>query len=408
MVKIVNIPWSNVTYEKDTIYALMWSRWILRLLGIWPLVYPNTTRMERILTTISFTLCWSALNFLIIPMSIFMLSDEITTKEKIKMLGPMGFALMAALKYFFLVVRHKSIRQCIHALSTDWRVVQQEEHRKIMVRLAEKGHTLSKFSIVFMYCGGLCWHTIMPFLSHNELSRNQNITLGPMPYVGFDLIFDLRPMSTHIFLFFAQWCSGLVLFNITIAVCCLANVFVSHTCGQIEIVMTRVQDFVKEAQKNRASSKRHMADIIKHHVETLRFSNYIEEVLGEICLVEIVASILIICLLEYYCMMEWANNDNIAILTYFFLLISFVFNVFVFCYISEQLTEQSSKVGYNSYKTEWYYLPAKIALDFILMISISHQPKKISAGKIVNLSFSSFSTVLKTSVAYLNLLRTFV
>jgi len=29
------------------------------------------------------------------------------------------------------------------------------------------------------------------------------------------------------------------------------------------------------------------------------------------------------------------------------------------------------------------------------MISISHQPKKISAGKIINLSFSSFSTVSK-------------
>jgi len=270
MAKIVNIPWSNVTYEKDTIYALMWSRWILRLLGIWPLVYPNTTRIEKIFTTISFTLCWSALNFLLIPMSIFMLSDEITTKEKIKMLGPMGFALMAALKYFFLVVRHKSIRQCIYALSTDWRMVQQEEHRKIMIRLAERGHTLSKFSIVFMYCGGLCWHTVMPFLSHNELSRNENITLGPIPYVGFDLIFDLRPMSTHIFVFFAQWCSGLVLFNITIAVCCLANVFVSHTCGQIEIVMKCVQDFVKETRKNRLNSKRHMADIIKHHVQTLR------------------------------------------------------------------------------------------------------------------------------------------
>lgn len=37
---------------------------------------------------------------------------------------------------------------------------------------------------------------------------------------------------------------------------------------------------------------------------------------------------------------EWENSDAVAILTYFILLISFTFNVLIFCYIGELLVEQ--------------------------------------------------------------------
>ena len=37
---------------------------------------------------------------------------------------------------------------------------------------------------------------------------------------------------------------------------------------------------------------------------------------------------------------EWRNSDAIAVITYVTLFISFTFNVFIFCYIGEILTEQ--------------------------------------------------------------------
>lgn len=37
---------------------------------------------------------------------------------------------------------------------------------------------------------------------------------------------------------------------------------------------------------------------------------------------------------------EWENSDAAAILTYFILLISFTFNILIFCYIGELLVEQ--------------------------------------------------------------------
>ncbi|KYN06880.1 Putative odorant receptor 13a [Cyphomyrmex costatus] len=386
----LNISWSNVNSEKDIINALVWNRWILRVLGIWPLVYSKTTMIEKILATISFALCWSALSFLLIPMVIFTLSERTTINDKIKMLGPLSYVLISTLKYFLLVIHHKSIRKCIRVLSTDWCTVQQQDYRKIMIKNVAKSHVLSKFCIMFMYCGGLCFHTVMPFLAHTTIDE-QNNTVKPIPYPGFDIIFDLHFMPAYIFVFCAQWFSGIVLFNVTTAVCCLAAMFVAHACGQIEIVMARVENFVKNEQSSHM--KQHMAIIVKHHMQILRFSINIDNILREICLVEIVGTTLTICLLEYYCIMEWNNNDSIAILTYFFLLISFVFNVFTLCYIGEQLTNQCSKIGYTSYEIEWYHLPGKIALDLTLIISISHHPIKITAGKMINLSFSCFCSV---------------
>ncbi|XP_018343958.1 PREDICTED: odorant receptor 43a-like [Trachymyrmex septentrionalis] len=400
-----NISWSNVNSERDIINAVVWIRWILRILGIWPLVYSNTTTIEKILAPISFALCWSALSFLLIPLTIFTLSDRTTIYEKVKLLGPLSYVIIATLKYFFLVIHRKSIRQCINVLSTDWRAVHQQDYRKIMIKNVAKSHVLSKFCILFMYSGGLCFHTVMPFLTHTTIDE-QNVTVKPIPYPGFDIIFDLHFTPAYVFVFCAQWFSGTVLFNITTAVCCLAAMFVAHVCGQIEIVMARIENLIKNVQNSRM--KEHIAIIVKHHMQFCRFSVSIDNILREICLVEIVGATLNICLLEYYSIMEWNNSNNIAILTYFFLLISFVFNVFTFCYIGEQLTNQCSKVGFASYKIEWYHLPGKTALDLTLINSISQHPIKITAGKIINLSFSSFCSVLKTSIAYLNMLQTLV
>ncbi|XP_018052334.1 PREDICTED: uncharacterized protein LOC108689890 [Atta colombica] len=296
----LNISWSNVNSERDIIKALMWNRWILRILGIWPLVYSNTTTIEKILATILFALCWSALSFLLIPLIIFTLSERTTIYEKIKLLGPLSYVIIATLKYFFLVIHRKNIRQCINMLSTDWRAVHQQNYRKIMNKNVTKSHMLSKFCIMFMYCGGLSFHTVMPFLTHTTIDE-QNVTVKPIPYPGFDIIFDLHFTPAYVFVFCAQWFSGIVLFNVTTAVCCLAAMFVAHACGQIEIVMARVENLVKNVQNSRM--KEHMAIIVKHHMQFCRFSVSIDNILREICLVEIVGATLNICLLEYYCLM---------------------------------------------------------------------------------------------------------
>ncbi|XP_018052335.1 PREDICTED: uncharacterized protein LOC108689891 [Atta colombica] len=331
--------WPNANHEKDVIDILIWNRWLLRVLGIWPLIYPDTTMIEKILATFSFASCWIVLGLFLILTSMYTFTDRSIMGEKMKMLGPLGYVFFSMLKYLFLVIRHKSIRRCVQILSTDWRMVQKKYHREIMMKDAEKGHLLSKFCIVFMYCGGLSYNTVMPFLSQTSDANKQNDTVRPMAYLGFDIVFDLQLMPIYVFAFSLQCFIGIVMFNITTSVCCLAAMFVAHACGQIDIVIARVENLFK-GERDHTKFEKYMAIIVQHHVRTLRFSAGIEDTLRELCLVEIVGTTLIMCLVEYSLITEWNNSDSIAIFTYFFLFVSFVFNIFIFCYIGELLTEQ--------------------------------------------------------------------
>ena len=104
---------------------------------------------------------------------------------------------------------------------------------------------------------------------------------------------------------------------------------------------------------------------------------------------------------------------------------------------------QTVKVGEISYMIDWHRMPGKKSLAIPLMMSMSNSTTKITAGNLIELSISSFgdvsiphdtranvherisaahyphlpikfcyqrfplNKVIKTSVAYLNMLRTF-
>ncbi|XP_011684384.1 PREDICTED: uncharacterized protein LOC105447848 [Wasmannia auropunctata] len=55
---------------------------------------------------------------------------------------------------------------------------------------------------------------------------------------------------------------------------------------------------------------------------------------------------------------------------------------------------------------DWYRLSGRKSLDVILMIAMSNTSIKLTAGNIFELTFGTFGNVIKTSVAYFNMLRT--
>ncbi|KYN50414.1 hypothetical protein ALC57_00051 [Trachymyrmex cornetzi] len=87
-------------------------------------------------------------------------------------------------------------------------------------------------------------------------------------------------------------------------------------------------------------------------------------------------------------------------------LTAMMFNIFIFCFIGELVSDQCKKVGEVAYMIDWYQLPHKIVLGLILIILRSRIVTKIMAGKIFHMSIQTFGVVIKTSVAYLNMLRT--
>lgn len=76
--------------------------------------------------------------------------------------------------------------------------------------------------------------------------------------------FHVDQSPTYELMFGAQFVSGFVLYTITIAACSFAASCVVHVCGQLEIVMQMLRDFV------RPGSKLTISDIVQRHLRALR------------------------------------------------------------------------------------------------------------------------------------------
>ncbi|XP_043803253.1 odorant receptor 4-like isoform X2 [Apis laboriosa] len=394
----------NNYYKSDIHYTLQMCQWLLKLIGVWPLISNQTKKFEQLVSIILMTMCFSSLLFIILPSGHHYFFIEKNLNMKVKALGPVSFCISSTIKYCYLALKGSSFERCIEHMKRDWMMVQDPNHRTIMLKYATISRRLITICAVFLYSGGMSYHTVMQFLSKGK--NKDNHTIRPLPYIGYDPFFDTQSSPTYEIVYCIHCFTAMIMYSISTVAYSLAAIFVTHICGQIQVQIARLQDLVENKEKRKYENCDPFVLIVHDHVEILRFSNNIEEALREICFTEIVECTLNMCMLEYYCLIEWSAGDTITLLTFFTLLTSFTFNIFIFCYIGEILTEQCSQIGTVSYEIDWYKLSSKEAYDLILLISISQYPPKLTAGKIIELSLNTFSSVAKTSVVYLNLLRT--
>ncbi|XP_043517114.1 odorant receptor 49a-like isoform X2 [Frieseomelitta varia] len=395
----------NVHYDNDIHYTLQMCEWLFKLIGMWPLVNNhNRSKLQQLVTIVLISTCFSSMLFIVLPSLHHIFFVEKNTNMKVKMFGPVSFCVSSAIKYCYLGTKGHFYQRCIQHVRKDWKTVHDPNYRTIMLKYAAISRKLITVCAAFLYSGGMSYHTVMQFLSKG--SGEENNTYRPLSYPGYDSFLDSQSSPTYEIVFSIHCITAMIMYSTATAAYSLAAIFVTHICGQIQIQIARLHDLVESKQRNDLGPDP-LSVIVHDHAEILRFSKNVEESMREVCFAQIVESTMNMCLLEYYCIVEWRNSDAIAVITYVTLFISFTFNVFIFCYIGEILTEQCRQIGVNSYKIEWYNLPAKNAYDLILLISISQYPPKLTAGKIIELSLDTFSSVARTSLVYLNLLRTF-
>ncbi|KAK2583203.1 hypothetical protein KPH14_009223 [Odynerus spinipes] len=328
----------NAYYKDDIRYTMQFCRWILTPIGIWPLLREDVSKTDRNLSIMFLAICCGLFCFILIPSAIQIFVVEKDINIKVKLIGPTCFCLSAAIKYFYFAWHRHGFQICIEYIERDWRTVRNKDDRAVMLKYAVLGRKLTKLCAIFLYTAGISFHTVIPLSSGKHAVAN--VTLRHFIYSGYDILFDSQASPAYEIVLSVHCVTAVIMYNITTAACSLAAIFVTHACSRIEIIMERINGLVEDTCGDHEYLKVRLAGIVKEHVNILRFSTCTEKVLREICLLEVVVSTLTICLLEYHCMMEWENSNNVAISIYFMLLISLSFNIFIFCYIGELLVEQ--------------------------------------------------------------------
>ncbi|XP_011684701.1 PREDICTED: odorant receptor 4-like [Wasmannia auropunctata] len=386
----------------DFNYAVQVTRLILRAIGAWP-IPSYASNVERLATRLQNVICYFLFAFIIVPGLLRVFLKEHEFKRRVRLLAPLLNCWMGCLKYFLLISHAREIQSCLDQARQDWNNTVKETDRQAMLSTARVGRKFAIFSAVFMYVGGLSYRTLVP-LSKGKMLTPMNVTVRALACPSYFIKFDGQVSPAYEIVFTLQFFAGLITYSVRVGAAGLAAFFIMHVCGQLRIIMGKLQCLNDMPNPNDRAVAMLLADIVRHQIKVKGFLVQVEETMRYVWLVEIMGSSILLCLSGYYIIMEWQNNDSTAMLTMSVMLTSFTFSIFTNCYVGQRLTDQSTKVGLMTSTTRWYRLQCKRARSLILVIAVSNIPAKISAGRMIEMSLPTFLNIVKTSMAYFNML----
>ncbi|XP_071862839.1 odorant receptor 25 [Bombus fervidus] len=390
-------------YEKDVSSSIQWNRWLLIPIGAWPNFRKST--MGKYFSSLINILCFGLIAFMFVSCGLYALIEIEELYHKIELLGPLIFFLMTFIKYYLLILHENDIREGCKCIEWDWMNIEHQEDRNIMTVNANYGRRLAAICTFFLFSAFAFHYIIVPTSMGKVVDESGNLSFASLPFPVPGFIADVRYSPCNEIFYFIQTLTGAVMHTVTSAACSIAAVFAVHACGQMKVMMNWLEHLVDGRPDMSNTVNGRIAKIVIQHNRILKFLALTENALQQISFVEFLGCMLIMCLLGYYLITEWNSKDIMLSITHMALMTSFTFNIFIFCYIGELVAEQCKKVGEMTYMIDWYRLSGKKKLGCILIIAMSNSSIKFTAGNMIELSISTFSDVVKTAMAFLNMLR---
>ncbi|XP_018344141.1 PREDICTED: uncharacterized protein LOC108749717 isoform X2 [Trachymyrmex septentrionalis] len=282
-------------------HSVQLNRWFLKPIGAWP-QEPTTSNSEKTMSRILIFICYFLIAFTVIPCALNIFFEEKDVELKLRAAGPLSHWFMGGLNYCSLLLRSADIRKCMQHMELDWRIMKQSRDREIMARNAKLGRFVAGFCAICMH-GGVFSYNIVSGMTTVIVSigDNQSVSMLQLPCAFYNKLIDTRYSPANEIVLITQMLSGFIVNSTTVSACSLAAVFAIHACGQLDILILRLGKLVEgeDAEKNEPVQRR-LANIVDHHLRVLKFIGSIEDVMHQICLVELLGCTFNLCMLGYY------------------------------------------------------------------------------------------------------------
>ncbi|XP_032669675.1 odorant receptor 4-like [Odontomachus brunneus] len=394
----------NIEIKTNHDYSLQLNRWYLKPIGAWPLTSAPSAA-KKIMVLVQILVCWAIVCSIMIPCTLYVFFEKVSIRSKLGAIAPLLNRIMGSVNYWVLLQQRGNIRICVERMEADWGLIRKADDREVMLQHAQFGRVIAVICAIIMQGGTFLYGVAKAVQTVTIIVGNETITMHPMTCPIYSKIIDIRFSPVNEIVLLVQIMSTFIVSSSTVGVCSLAAVFATHASGQLNILYMRLNELTDQKEENHVTEQK-MIGIVEHHLKILNFISRVEDIMHKACLVELMGCTIIMCLLGYYVLMNWGTFDAAQITSYIIVYVSMAFNIFIFCYIGEILIEKCKLVGQVAYMTNWYNLHHKTARGLILIIARSSNVIKITAGKIIQLSIATFGDVFKTSIAYLNILRT--
>ncbi|XP_011705112.1 PREDICTED: odorant receptor 4-like [Wasmannia auropunctata] len=179
-----------------------------------------------------------------------------------------------------------------------------------------------------------------------------------------------------------------------------------HVAGQINIVRC----WLTQLAPSKVDSKNDtiaiaMAKIIQKHKKIIRLSENIESLFTNIALMLFVSNSIMICLSAFQVVMAIGsvNATQQIVKSVFFYIITNL-EAYIFCYAGEHVKNKSKEISFAAYDSAWYDMKAENSHVLLFIILRSQKQLTLTAGKMMELSLKTFTSIMNASGSYLSML----
>jgi len=152
-----------------------------------------------------------------------------------------------------------------------WQVVFRSD-RELMLKHAVTGRTLTIIGAFIMYPAGIVYYLILPFCSEHKVN-NQTIRPFVFPTYSEFRQFQITPVYEMVYI--THCICGYIIISVTVGACGLTAMFTTHACGQIQTIISRLEDLLDNKKlKQSLTIHQRIAVIIKSHVRVVRYIKF--------------------------------------------------------------------------------------------------------------------------------------
>ncbi|XP_072752164.1 odorant receptor 10-like [Anoplolepis gracilipes] len=393
---------SKSSEYKDFVWAVELNRPSLELIGLWPKADGISKRNlgSNIRAAFAFTMITFVLGVPLVHALMRVWGDMTLMIDNLRVTLPV---LTIILRFVIMRQKQSVLLSLINMMREDWMTLQLDAEKDVMT----KRMRIARLIIICVYVLTVFMFIVLAIFPLFGLSFREHTNLTdrnkPLPlqtYYFYDT--DKSPLFELTYL--SQVIATLVAIIIYFSVDTFFGFLILHICGQLENFRHRLVTLVAGKEFNK---------ILRYHILThlrlIRYANNMEDIFTLIMLGAIIYFGIIFCL-AIFVLLVMINNEKINAANFSRVcymiesIIIFFVQMFLYCYGGELITEQCEAVYRAVCELKWYKWESKQAKSLIILMLQIQEPFRITAGKIVPLTMTTFCSLLKTSAGYISCL----
>nr|WGO81767.1 olfactory receptor 91 [Microplitis mediator] len=202
---------------------------------------------------------------------------------------------------------------------------------------------------------------------------------------------------------------GIIFFGIIYWIACdtLFILLTSHICIHFMIISNDLNKLDDNYLKNNNESSKLIGDLSRRHQKMFVLCQKIETLYSPIVLLTVLFNGVDLCFCIFTLDKELSEGHWVTVARSVTHALTLFIQILIYCEFSHVATQEISRVGEAIYNSSWIYFDKKIKKMLLIIMMRASKEYKFSTYGILILDREQFSNIVKTTMSYFTMLRSF-